>query len=178
MRILQFITLALSVALGMVWIFIVQNSIFLHVLAGPLSGPGMNIVDFLQIGSSPAFTVFWAGCISALLIWFVITLSSRPRSSAQTRGMQPMWWLAAALLTLFGWLCLGWFTAFSWTMSGVSPIAGSAQLFFPLPPGGWLMLMGFVMLDVILLFWLPTLVASPRTYRFVVPGAVTLLGSR
>ena len=123
MRILQFITLALSVALGMVWIFIVQNSIFLHVLAGPLSGPGMNVVDFLQIGSSPAFTVFWAGCISALLIWFVITLSSRPRSSAQTRGMQPMWWLAAALLTLFGWLCLGWFTAFSWTMSGVSPVS-------------------------------------------------------
>lgn len=43
---------------------------------------------------------------------------------------------------------------------------------------GWLLLMGFVMLDVILLFWLPTLLASPRTYRLVVPGAVTLLGSR
>ena len=39
--------------------------------------------------------------------------------------------------------------------------------------------MGFVLLDVvILLFWLPTLLASPRTYRLVVPGAVTLLGSR
>jgi hypothetical protein len=39
-------------------------------------------------------------------------------------------------------------------------------------------LLGFVLLDVILLFWLPTLLASPRTYRLVVPGAVTLLGSR
>jgi hypothetical protein len=60
----------------------------------------------------------------------------------------------------------------------VSPIPGSAYTNYPVPPGGWLLLMGFVMLDVILLFWLPTLLASPRTYRFVVPGAVTLLGSR
>ena len=36
----------------------------------------------------------------------------------------------------------------------------------------------FVVLDVALLFWLPTLLASPRSYRFVVPGAVTLFGGR
>lgn len=178
MRVSQLVMLALSVAIGVVWIFIGQNWIFLNLFPGLLIGPGLKLDDFLQTGSSPAFSVLWAGCLTALLIWIAITLTSRPRSSAQTRGMQPMWWLAAALLTFFGWLCLGWFTIFRWQVSGVSPIPGSAYTTYPVPPGGWLVLMGFVMLDVILLFWVPTLLASPRTYRFVVPGAVTLLGSR
>jgi hypothetical protein len=50
--------------------------------------------------------------------------------------------------------------------------------YYPIPPEGWLLLMVFVIIDVVLLFWLPTLLASPRTYRLVVPGAVRLLGGR
>jgi hypothetical protein len=38
--------------------------------------------------------------------------------------------------------------------------------------------MVFVIFDVILLFWLPTLLASPKTFRLVVPGAVRLMGGR
>jgi hypothetical protein len=41
-----------------------------------------------------------------------------------------------------------------------------------------MLLLVFVVFDVLLLFWLPTLLASPRSYRFVVPGAVKLLGGR
>lgn len=48
----------------------------------------------------------------------------------------------------------------------------------PYPPAGWLLLMVFVIFDVILLFWLPTLLASPKTFRLVVPGAVRLMGGR
>jgi hypothetical protein len=92
--------------------------------------------------------------------------------------MQPMWWVAAIVLSVFGWLCLGWFTIFTWQVRGLSPIDGSGMNFYPVPAGGWILLMGFVLLDVVILFWLPTLLASPRTYRLVVPGAVTLLGSR
>lgn len=178
MRISQWILLAACVALGVGWIFLGQNWIFLNLFPGLLVGPGLNLVDYLQIGSSPAFKVFWAGCITALLIWISVTWSSRPHSSSQTRQMQPMWWLAASLLTVFGWLCLGWFTIFQWQVTGTSPIAGAGYTSYPVPPGGWVMLMSFVLLDVILLFWLPTLLASPRTYRLVVPGAVKLLGSR
>ena len=178
MRNLQWILLTACVALGIVWIFIAQNWIFLNLFPGLLVGPGLKLDEYLQTGSSPAFVVFWFGCIIALLIWIVITSTASPRSSVQTRQMQPMWWLAAALLTLFGWLCLGWFTIFQWQVSGTSPIEGAANNFYPVPPGGWFVLMGFVLVDVILLFWLPTLLASPRTYRLVVPGAVTLLGGR
>ena len=177
MRNLQWIQLAACVAIGMAWIFIGQNWLFLNLFAGLLVGPGLILNDFLQTGSSPAFTVLWAGCITALLIWIGVTYGSKPRSSAETRQMRPMWWLAASLLGFFGWLCLGWFAIFQWQVSGVNP-NGSGVNFYPVPPGGWIVLMGFVLLDVILLFWLPTLLASPRTYRLVVPGAVTLLGSR
>ena len=178
MKTLQWLLLITSVALGIVWIFICQNWIFLNLFAGILVGGGLtNLNAFLQTGSSPAFTVLWAGCITALMIWIGITWSSKPTSSKQTRQMQPMWWIAAGSLSAFGWLCLSWFTIFQWQVTGVSPTQGGTN-FYPVPAGGWLLLLGFVLIDVVLLFWLPTLLASPRTYRFVVPGAVNLLGSR
>ena len=173
----QWLLLMASVAMGIAWIFLGQNYIFLNLFPGMMVGPGLNLNDFLQTGSSPAFTSFWAGCITALMIWIGVTWSAKPRSSSQTRQMQPMWWLAAAGLTVYGWLCLGWFTIFKWQVTGTSPTQGVGN-FYPVPTGGWMVLLCFVLIDVILLFWLPTLLASPRTYRFVVPGAETLLGSR
>ena len=104
MRNLQWILLVACVAIGVLWIFIGQNWIFLNLFPGLLVGPGLKLDDYLQTGSSPAFVVFWAGCITALMIWIGVTWSSRPRSSAQTRQMQPMWWLAAILLTVFALL--------------------------------------------------------------------------
>ena len=178
MRILQWVLLGASIAVGVIWVFLFQNWLFMVIFPGVLVGPGLNLQNFLQFGSSPAFTVFWIGCMSALLIWLARTMTSRPSSSAQVRSMQPQWWLAAVLLTGFGWLCLGWFTIFKWQVNGRSPIEGAGVNFYPVLPGGWILLTGFVFLDVILLFWLPTMLASPRTYRFVVPGAVTILGSR
>jgi hypothetical protein len=88
-----------------------------------------------------------------------------------------MWWIAAGLLTIWGWFFLFWFTVLQWQVTGTSPVEGGPN-FYQLPTGGWLLLMFFVVLDVVLLFWLPTLLATPRNYRLVVPGAVKLLGSR
>ena len=178
MKTQQWLLLMASVALGIIWIFLCQNWIFLNLFPGILVGGGIpNLFVFLQTASSPAFTVCWAGCITALMIWIGITWSSQPRSSKQTRRMQPMWWVAAAVLTVFGFLCLGWFTIFQWQVTGTSPVQGGPN-FYQVPAGGWVVLLGFVLLDVALLFWLPTLLASPRTYRLVVPGAVNLIGSR
>ncbi len=142
----------------------------MNLFAGLLVGPGLDLNEYLQVGSSPAFSIMWAGCIIALLIWIAQTWSAKPRSSKEIRNKQSWWYIAATLLTLFGWLCLAWFTAFQWNANGTSAS-------YPIPVGGWIFLMGFVVLDVMLLFWIPTLLSSPRTYRFVVPGAVTFLGS-
>lgn len=178
MRPSQFIALGSCVAIGMAWVFLMQNWILLNIFPGLLVGPGLNLKDYLQTGSSPAFTVFWFGCITALLLWFSTTLTARPSSSRQVRQVQPLWWLASIGLVVFGLLCLSWFTIFRWQVTGTSPIEGNAVNFYPVPAGGWFLLIGFVLIDLIVLFWLPTVLATPRTYRFVVPGAVTLLGSR
>jgi hypothetical protein len=178
MRFQQMVFLAASVVIGIVWVFVIQNWILLNIFPGLLVGPGLRLDEYLQTGSSPAFTVFWIGCIIAVLIWIATTLNSHPQSSASVRMKQPQWWIAASLLVFFGWLCLGWFTIFRWQVSGTSPIDGGGMNFYPVPPGGWILLIGFVILDVLVLFWLPTLLASPRNYRFVVPGAVNFLGSR
>jgi len=164
-------------AFGLIWIFSIQSVIFLNLLPGLLQIPGGDLNEYLQFGSSPAFQVFWFGCITALLIWISVTSSRKPRSSQQTRQMQPMWWLASGLLILYGWLCLGWFTVLQWQVTGTSPVSGGPN-YYPVTTSGWLVLMFFVVLDVALFFWLPTLLASPRNYRLVVPLAVKLLGSR
>jgi hypothetical protein len=178
MRPTQWALLAASVVFGIAWTYQIQNRILLLVFPGMLVGPGMNLNGFLQSGSSPAFTVLWWGCFVALIIWLLTTLTSRPQSARDVRRKQPLWWLAASILVVFGLLCLGWFTVFTWQVTQTSPIASNGVNFFPVPAPGWILLIGLVLLDVILLFWLPTLLASPRTYRFVVPGAVKLLGGR
>lgn len=178
MRPIQWVLLAASVAFGIAWTYQIQNRILYLVFPGMLLGPGMDLQGFLNSGSSPAFTVLWCGCFVALIIWLITTMTSRPHSSRDVRSKQPLWWLAASILVVFGWLCLGWFTVFTWQVTQTSPIASDGVNYFPVPAPGWILLIALVLVDVILLFWLPTLLASPRTYRFVVPGAVKILGSR
>jgi len=178
MRNSDLISLLLAVTAGVLWIFLGQNYLFLNLFAGILVGPGLNLQDYLQAGSSPSFTVLWAGCISALLIWYAVTFGSRTNSSSQVRAMQGMWWIAAIILVIFGWLCQYIFTVFRWQVTSTSPLQGGGMNYYPIPLGGWILLLGFVILDVILLFWLPTFLASPGSFRLVVPGAVTLKGGR
>jgi len=105
-------------------------------------------------------------------------LNGKPRNAAEVKSMQPRWWISTILLVLLGWLSQLFFTVLIWQIQSASPVEGSGVNYYPLPAGGWLLVMVFVVLNVLLLFWLPTLLASPRTYRFVVPGAVRLLGGR
>ena len=178
MRTTQYIWLGISVMFGIIWVFLAQSWLFLNIFAGLLVGPGLNLEDYLQTGSSPSFSVLWFSCLVALLIWLFATTTSRPRNGDEVRQKQPGWWLAATILVLLGWLYQLLFTVFIWQVRGQSPTTVSGMNYYPIPPGGWLLLMVFVIIDVVLLFWLPTLLASPRTYRLVVPGAVRLLGGR
>lgn len=175
MRTTQYIWLGVTIMVGILWVFIAQNWIFLNVFSA-LLGPDLTV--FLPQISSPSFTVLWFSCITALFLWIFITWNGKPRNSAEVRRMQPLWWIATTLLVLLGWLYQLFFIVLIWQIQVTSPVQGSGVNFFPLPPGGWLLVMMFVIFNVLLLFWLPTLLASPRTYRFVVPGAVRLLGGR
>ena len=178
MRPFQWTLLLITVLAGILWVFLAQNWLFLNLFPGLLVGPGMNLEDYLQTGSSPSFAVLWISCTVALLVWLASTSSRRTRNAAEVRRMQPVWWFTTLLLVVLGCLYQLFFTVFLWQIRGESPIEGSAITSYPVPTAGWILLLAFVVLDVLLLFWLPTLLASPRSHRLVVPGAVTLLGGR
>lgn len=178
MRSNQLIALGATILAGVLWIFLVQNWIFLNLFAGLLLGTNMNLATYLQAGSSPSFSMLFFSCVTAVLIWVFLSLSGQPRNSEEVRRKQPQWWLAFWILVALGWAYQLFFTVFIWQMQGNTPPGVSGISYFPVPPIGWLLLLIFVIFDVMLVFWLPTVLASPRSYRFVVPGAVKLLGGR
>lgn len=174
----QAIWLGLCFSGGMLWIFLLQNWLFLNLFPGLLAGQGGDLQKFLDQGSGPSFTMLWISCFVALVVWLITTSSARPRNGDEVRSLQPRWWLAFIILVGLGLVFQLLFTLLIWQVRGETPTGVPGINYFPIPPGGWLLLMLFVVLDVVLLFWLPTLLASPRTYRLVVPGAVRLLGGR
>ena len=175
MRSKQYIYLGISFFIGILWIFIAKNWVFLNIFSALL---GQDLTVYLPRISSPSLTVLWLSCITALGIWIVTTLNGKPRNAAEVRVMQPLWWLAASVLVVLGWLYQLIFTVLIWQIQGASPVQGSGVNYYALPFAGWLVVLGAVMFNVLLLFWLPTLLATGRTYRFVVPGAVRLFGGR
>jgi hypothetical protein len=174
----QFIPLIACVIAGVLWIFIGQNYVLLNVLGGLISGGGLPLLTFLDSASSPCFQALWFTCIAVTLIWLFTTTKKSPMNSAEVREMQPTWWICAVVVVLLGWFYLLIFTVLIWQISGTAPVEGVDANFFPVPPGGWLTLLVLVILDVGLLFWLPTMLASPKSYRLVVPGALKFLGGR
>jgi drug/metabolite transporter (DMT)-like permease len=121
MRPLQWTLLLFIVVLGVLWIFLAQNVLFLNLFPGLLVGPGLDLQDYLQTGSSPSFAMLWISCMVALLIWFATTASGRPRSSAEVRRRRPLWWLAAAILVVLGWLYQLFFTSVPLADHGAKP---------------------------------------------------------
>ena len=174
----QFIPLIACVIAGTLWIFIGQDFVLLNVLGGLIGGSGMNLTQYLASASSPSFQALWFTCAAVTLIWLFTTTKKSPMNSAEVREMRPTWWLCALFLVLLGWLYQLFFTVLKWQFSGTAPVEGIDANYFQVPPGGWITLLVLVVLDVGLLFWLPTMLASPKSYRLVVPGALKFLGGR
>ena len=138
----------------------------------------MNLTQYLASASSPSFQALWFTCAAVTLIWLFTTTKKSPMNSAEVREMQPTWWVCAVVLVLLGWFYQLIFTVLIWQISGTAPVEGIEANYFQVPPGGWITLLVLVILDVALLFWLPTMLASPKSYRLVVPGALKFLGGR
>ena len=174
----QIVFLITCTIAGALWIFIGQNLVLLNLFAGLLGGGGLNLIQYLETASSPSFQALWFTCIAVTLIWLATTGRKSPMNSAEVREMRPAWWICATVLVLLGWFYQLVFTVLMWQISGTAPVEGVDANYFPVPPGGWATLLMLVIFDVGLLFWLPTMLASPKSYRLVVPGAMKFLGGR
>lgn len=172
MKVPQLLTLVGCVLIGSLWTFIGQNLVLLTLFEGLLSAPGMPLDQYVSDASSPSFRMLWLTCIIAILIWCVMTTRKSPINSAEVRKMRPVWWIYLAILVGLGCIYQLFFTVFQWQLSGIAPVEGLQGYYFPIPPEGWIAVLLLVIFDVGLLFWLPTMLATPKSYRFVVPGAI------
>lgn len=132
--------------------WLVQN-LFRDVFAAPGLSP---LQEFLNEGPPTLFKVFWFCTLGAVAAWFGRTVGRRAASAARVAEMRDRWWTTASLLLVVGLVCM----AFSiWIPFPQVPLAGS------------ILLVGLLLVDEALFFWLPTVLTSPRSYRLVVPGA-------
>lgn len=132
-----------------------METVFLDVFAAP----GLQLEQFLDEGPPKLFTVLWFCNVAAVLFWFYRTMRRRAASAARVAAMGAQWWIAASLLLAVGLVC----SAFSiWIPFPQVPLLGD------------ILLLALLLVDEALLFWLPTALASPRSYRLVAPGAQLL----
>ena len=117
---------------------------------------GLPLQQFLDEGPPSLFMTFWFCNVGAVLAWFGRTMQRRAASAAMVAKMRAQWWITAGLLMAVGLVCF--IILISMPFRQVSLL-------------GVVLLLVLLLVDEALCFWLPTVVASPRSYRLVVPGA-------
>lgn len=158
----QLTRLATVVVLDLLWIGLGQDLLFQNLLVDLFAGPGVTLGSLFQNAVNPAFQALWVACATGILIWFWLTYKTRPSSAQEAFATGNQWWWMIAWANVFvGWALMALFLRND-----------------SIPASGWLTLLIFVVIDVVICFWLPTLMATPRTFRLVVPGAVKFFGDR
>jgi len=97
--------------------------------------------------------IMFAVCIIATVIWCILAAISRFNDGGSTGRWMLMWWLLGLLpmITIV-------FTVFFINRSDEARMS----------------LMGFFVLDTLLLYWLPTATSSPEAVKYIPPGAFLL----
>jgi hypothetical protein len=102
----------------------------------------------------------WISSLCATLLWIYSAQNGRFVSSKQALSMRLTWWIYA--LSLYALMSIILYS-FIYAVSGI--VASEIQYF--------ILLIVFP-LDIILLFWLPTAMATPGTLRYIPPLAFNL----
>lgn len=157
----QITRLAIAIVLSLLWIGLGQDWLFQNLLVDLFAAPNVAMRTLFQDAVNPAFQTLWVACITGTLAWLWITYKTRPSSVEDVLKIGKKWWWIAMTNFLVGWCLLPLFLRD-----------------YPIPAPAWLTLLIFVLIDVSICFWLPTLMATPRTFRLVVPGAVKFFGDR
>jgi hypothetical protein len=100
-----------------------------------------------------ASLIMFGVCIAATVIWCILAAISRFNDGGSTGRWMLMWWLLGLLpmITIV-------FTVFFINRSDEARMS----------------LMGFFVLDTLLLYWLPTATSSPEAVKYIPPGAFLL----
>ncbi|KKZ13113.1 MAG: hypothetical protein TE42_01710 [Candidatus Synechococcus spongiarum SP3] len=149
------VTLVVLLTLGAVCNFVVLPGLATN-FRNVFAAPGLPMEQFFNEGPPTLFRVFWFCNVGAVLAWVYRTWQRRAASAARVARMRGYWWITASLLLAAGVVC----SAFT--------------IWIPFPQVslmGEVLLLALLLVDEALFFWLPTVLASPRSYRLAAPGA-------
>jgi type IV secretory pathway TrbD component len=107
------------------------------------------------------YVVFCLGVFFSVL-WIGKAFTSKFTRTLDVLNTEGLWWLYAVLIGLLSLL----------TLIGLTFFQGWFEDSRNLEPFFWLL--GFLILDVLFIYWLPTAIATPKSMRYVPPGSMLL----
>ena len=159
MKVSEMIALAVTVAIAVIFIFAVQP----WLLGGqgvPLSLSSSRLDKWAEEILMPSLYVVFGLGVFLLFLWMVKASTSQFTRTQDVLRTGGIWWLYAILLGLISLLTLIALTFFR----GWFEDSRNLEPFF------WLV--GFILLDVLFIYWLPTAIATPKSMRYVPPGSM------
>ncbi len=163
MKLKESITLGFVFGIASVLVLVLQS----HLFQEPLIPSSMATGDldnwWSNVFSPATYVVFGLGIIINL-IWFIKASVSRYKHSKSALSAQGLWWLLFFIYLIVTLVVFAAFTHFA--IDPDKPIKGIFEA------SCWAA--NFLILDVILLFWLPTALATPRTLRYIPPFSMSL----
>lgn len=160
MKTKEFIALIITGAIATVVILWLQPYLFSSVI--PFSMNSRELDNWLGKVFWPTTWMIYGLGVFLTLIWIGKAAKSRYSHANQVLANGGLWWLLCifcGLLSLIGFLIISFFTG--WLNDGQS-----LEPLWILPP--------FIVVDVVLLYWLPTAIATPRSFRYLPPFSMTL----
>jgi hypothetical protein len=157
----QFIALIIAFAIATAFVLGLQPFLFYQPII-PFSMTMNELEEWLGAVLWPiTWTLYGLGVV-VLFIWIWKATTSKFTRATEVLSTQGFWWL---LLIIYVVLGIGIFLAIAF-FNGWMDGSRSFEPLFWFPP--------FVFLDGILLFWLPTAIATPRSMRYIPPLAMQL----
>lgn len=155
------LALLVSFAIATVFVLILQPHLFNEPIL-PFSISNKELEEWTEsIFGITNFILFILGFV-VLLIWILIATSSKFTKATDALSKGFFWWLFLIGYWLLGIVIIMSISFFSGWMDGGKDMEPSYWLSF------------FVLIDGVVLFWLPSAIGTPGSMRYVPPFAMTL----
>ena len=161
MKLTEIVALVITVAIATIVIFWLQP-LLLNGQGIPLSLSSGRLDKWASEVLLPTMYVIYGLGVLFLFIWITKAATSGFTRTQDVLGTGGLWWLFAILLGLISILALIALTFFR----GWFEDSRNLEPFF------WLL--GFIVVDVLFIYWLPTAIATPKSMRYVPPGSMLL----
>jgi hypothetical protein len=158
MKRLEILCLLIAITFATLIIFLLQPAI-LSSDSGRLLAQSSSIEEWRRNLMWPSLALNYILGITATLTWIAIGASFQSVKSRDTLSMETFWWI---LCISYGLISLAVVMGLSFAKQLIDQTYFLQFLIY---------LSMFSLVNVLLLYWLPTAIATPRTMRYIPPGS-------